>query len=82
MGGSQEPFEEQRRMAIEELRSRKVGVLIRIIDDLAGMNLSVKEIETILRTCGINDDCAIRFGATMKAEKAGEPDARDIPLHP
>ena len=82
MGSTKELEEQQRRTAIEELRSRKVGILVRIIDDLAGMSLSVREIETILRTCGMNGDCAIRFGATMKAEKEKDLNGLDRPLHP
>ncbi len=63
------PERELRRRTIEELRSSKVGLLIKIIDNLAGMNLSVREIETVLRTCGMNGDCAARFGASIRADK-------------
>ncbi len=73
---------EQRRQTIEELRSRKVSLLIQIIDDLAGMNLSVREIETVLRTCGINGDCATRFAANIRAEKEKDPQGGDCRLHP
>ncbi len=74
--------EQLRRKAIEELRSNKVGILLQIIDNLAGMNLSVREIETVLRTCGMNDECAIRFGATLMAEKENDLRSVDRPIHP
>ena len=73
---------EQRRRTIEELRSRKVGLLIQIIDNLAGMNLSVREIETVLRTCGMNGDCATRFGASISAEKEKDLKGVDRTIHP
>ncbi len=73
---------EQRRRTIEELRSRKVSLLIQIIDNLAGMNLSVREIETVLRTCGINGDCATRFGANIRAEKEKDLQGGDGRIHP
>ncbi len=82
MGRNEELDEAKRKSAIEQLRSSKVGILLRIIDDLAGMSLTVREIETILRTCGMNDDCAIRFGATMKAQKDKDPGGPDFALHP
>jgi hypothetical protein len=55
--------------ALEELRSCKVGVLLQIIEWLDEMDLSVGEIETILGTCGLNADCAIRCGAEMRYGK-------------
>ncbi len=76
------PEQEKRRQTIEELRSRKVGHLIQIIDSLAGMDLSAREIETVLRTCGINGDCATRFGASIRAEKERDLNGFDRPMHP
>jgi hypothetical protein len=72
----------QKPEAIEELRGRKVGALIRIIEELAGMNLSVREIETVLRTCGLNNDCAMRFGASITAKKEKNHNHGDRPMHP
>lgn len=57
--------------ALVELRSRKVAVLLQIIDELECMNLSVREIETILKLCGLNADCASRYGREMRDLKAG-----------
>lgn len=57
--------------ALEELRSLKVGILLQIIDELECMNLSVREIETILKLCGLNADCALRYGREMRDLKAG-----------
>ena len=76
------PEQEQRRRAIEELRSRKVGLLMQIIDNLAGMSLSAREIETVLRTCGMNGDCATRFGVSIRAEKEKDLSVVDRPIHP
>ncbi len=53
-----------------KLRSRKVAVLLQIIDELESMNLSVREIETILKLCGLNADCAMRYGREMRNLKA------------
>ncbi len=61
----------EKRAALEELRSLKVGVLLQIIDELECMNLSVREIETILKLCGLNADCAMRYGREMRDLKAG-----------
>lgn len=55
--------------ALDELRSNKVGVLMRIIDDLDKIGLSIREIETVIGTCGLNDDCAIRLGTELKEKK-------------
>jgi len=76
------PEQKKRRRTIEELRSQKVGLLIQIIDNLAGMNLSAREIETVLRTCGMNGDCATRFGASIRAEKEKDLSGFDRPRHP
>ncbi len=73
---------QQKPEAIVELRGRKVGSLIRIIEELDGMNLSVREIEAVLRTCGLNNDCAIRFGASIAAEKEKNHNHGDRPMHP
>ena len=53
----------------QELRSRMVGDLLRIIEELEDMDLSVREIESILRTCGLNADCAMRCAAEKRHEK-------------
>ena len=82
MGDSEERQRERRYMAIEELRSRSVGRLIQIIDELGAMDLSVREIENVLRTCGLNDDCAMRFGASMTVEKEKGHDHGNRPMHP
>ncbi len=66
MGVIGEPQQNNRQKALEELRSNKVGVLLHIIDELDTMNISIKEIETILGTCGLNADCAVRFGRELK----------------
>jgi hypothetical protein len=60
---------EYRQKAIDELRSNKMGILLRIIDELEAMDLSTLEIETVFQACGLNDDYAIRFGSLMRAEK-------------
>ncbi len=73
---------QQRLQAIEDLRSRKIEVLLRIIDELSGMDLSVPEIEVVLRTCGMNGECAIRFGASIKAEREKGRIHPDRPMHP
>lgn len=82
MGSIEELKQERRQRAIEELRCHKVGILIQIIDRLEGMNLSVREIDTILRTCGLNDDCAIRFGVSLRAEKEEARTNYANPIHP
>ena len=56
----------EKQAALEELRSRKVGILLQIIDELECMNLSVPEIEAILKLCGLNADCAMRYGKEMR----------------
>lgn len=61
----------EKRAALAELRSRKVAVLSQIIDELECMGLSVREIETILKICGLNADCAVRYGREMRDLKAG-----------
>ncbi len=68
--------------AIEELRCNKVGTLLQIIEKLAGMGLTAREIETILKTCGLNDDCATRFGALMRVEKEKGYTVPVRPIHP
>lgn len=42
---------------------------MRIIDDLDKIGLSIREIETVIGTCGLNDDCAIRLGTELKEKK-------------
>ncbi len=69
MGNPEEARNDHRHNSMEELRSLKVGVLLQIIDELAEMNLSVTEVETVLRTCGLNPECAARFGASIREEK-------------
>lgn len=68
--------------AVEEFRGRKVGSLIWIIEALASMSLTVPEMETVLSTCGLNKDCAIRFGASLKAEREKNHTYWDRPVHP
>lgn len=82
MGHIEESQQEQRQEAIEDLRSRKIEILLRIIDELSGMDLSVPEIETVLRTCGINGECANKFGASIKAEREKGRTYPDRPMHP
>ncbi len=82
MGDVEERKNEQRQKAIDELRSLSVGRLIQIVDRLGAMDLSASEIENILRTCGLNDDCAMRFGAYIKAEKGKNGGYGDRPIHP
>jgi len=69
MGPSEERRNDHRRRMLEELRSHKVGILLQIIDELEGMKLSISEVETVLRTCGLNADCALRFGSAIRDEK-------------
>ncbi len=69
MGAIEEPRHDRRRKSLEELRSLKVGILLQIIDELEGMKLSVTEVETVLRTCGLNAECAVRFGSAIRDEK-------------
>lgn len=61
----------EERAALAELRSRKVAILLRILDELECMDLSAREIETILKLCGLNADCAMRYGREMRDLKAG-----------
>ena len=69
MGDFEGQKQDQKRRSMEELRSNKVGTLLQIIDSLEEMNLSVAEVETVLRTCGLNPECAARFGASIRYEK-------------
>ncbi len=69
MGSIEDPGQDRKTQAREELRSRKVGVLLQIIEELDEMDLSIGEIETVLRTCGLNADRAMRFAAEMRFEK-------------
>jgi len=69
LGDFEGPKHDQGRRSMEELRSHKVGTLLQIIDSLEEMNLSVAEVETVLRTCGLNPECAARFGASIRDEK-------------
>ncbi len=82
MGSDEDPQKGRKTEALAELRSRSVGRLIQIIDELEGMYLSAREIETILRTCGLNADCAVSFGAKMKYEKEKGLFHADNPRHP
>lgn len=63
------PQKNSRDDSLEELRSNKVGVPLKIVDDLNNMGLNISEIETVLGTCGLNNDCAIRFGTQLKEKK-------------
>ncbi len=60
----------EKRAELVELRNRKVGVLLQIIDELDSMDLSVREIETILKLCGLNADFAMRYGREIGVLKA------------
>ncbi len=82
MGITEKAQQESRQKAIEELRCNKVGALLQIIEKLEGMKLTAREIETILKTCGLNDDCAIRFGALMRVEKEKGYTVPVRPTHP
>jgi len=86
MWSSEEPGQDQRPKSIEELRSHKVDTLMQILDELEKMALSISEIETVLRTCGLNAECAIRFGASIKSEKENSyslfDSVFDGPAHP
>jgi len=82
MGIIETPQQERRHKAIEELRCNKVGTLLLIIEKLESMNLTAREIETILKTCGLNDDCATRFGALIRVEKEKGYPSLDRPVHP
>ncbi len=82
MGDIEELHQYHKTKAKEELRSRSVGVLLQIIEELESMDLSIKEIETILRTCGFNADCAVSFGAKMKYEKEAGLSHTDNTIHP
>jgi hypothetical protein len=71
---------------MEEFRSLKISTLVRILDELEMMALSIGEIETVLKTCGLNADCAIRFGASIRSEKENSYNLFDSlfdgPAHP
>ncbi len=82
MGNIDDPKEGPKAKALEELRSRKVGVLLQIIEELEELDLSIREIETILRTCGLNAECAVRFGHEMRHEKEKGHAPTDRPTHP
>ncbi len=69
MGNIEHPGHDRREEARRELRSRYVGVLLQIIEELEEMKLSQDQIETILVTCGLNTDCAVSFGEKMKTWK-------------
>ncbi len=69
MGDFEGQIQDQRQRSMEELRSSKVEALLLIINSLEEMNLSVVEVETVLRTCGLNPECAARFGASIRYEK-------------
>ncbi len=82
MGNMKDQHQDHKTEAREELRSRSVGVLLQIIDELGKMDLSVREIETILKTCGLNADCAVSFGEKIKFEKEKGHFHKDSPMHP
>ncbi len=69
MGNIEDPRQDRKTKAKEELRSRAVGVLLQIMDELENMCLSGGEIEYVLRTCGLNADCAMRLGESIRNEK-------------
>ena len=56
--------------------------LIQIVDKLEAMDLSARGIENVLRNCGLNDDCAMRFGAYITAEQEKGHGHGDRPMHP
>jgi hypothetical protein len=60
---------ERKQAAKEAIRSGKVEVLFQIIYELEGMNLSAKEIQSIFKTCGLNNDYAIRMGVLISDKK-------------
>jgi hypothetical protein len=55
-----------------QLRSQLVRKLLYIIDELESLKLSPSEIDAIVRSCGLNEECAIRFGTAIRTEKAKE----------
>ena len=57
---------EIRQKAIEQLKLNRVGVLIQIIDELEAMDLSVHEIEAVLRHCGLNYRNALQTGYEIR----------------
>lgn len=82
MGSIEDTHQDRKTKAREELRSRSVGILLQIIDELEEMNLSVGEIETVLRNCRLNTDYAVRLGASIRDEKEKSHFHIDIPIHP
>jgi hypothetical protein len=86
MGLIEESRHDRRHRSMEELRSLKVGILLQIIDELEEMKLSVSEIETVLGTCGLNAECAVRFGSAIRDDKENFDNLfdnrTDGPTHP
>jgi hypothetical protein len=82
MGNIEDRRGELRRKSIEELRSRSVGRLLRIIEELEAMDLSVRDIENVLKACGLNEDCAKRFAAYITDEKEKNKGDWDSLTHP
>jgi len=65
---------ERRQKAITELKVNVVGVLFQIVDELDAMKLSVREIDVILRHCGLNYRNALQMGEEMRAERCESTD--------
>ena len=82
MGNTENPQNEWKQKAIEELRSHSVGRLLHIIDELVGMDLSVLDIEYVLMNCRLSVDYAIRLGASIRVGKEAGHFHTDKPKHP
>ncbi len=63
---------ERRQKAITELKVNVVGVLFQIVDELDAMKLSAREIDVILRHCGLNYRNALLMGDEIRAERLQE----------
>ena len=82
MGSIEERRRETRQRAIEELRCNRAGALIQIIERLEGMDLSIAEIDAILKMCGFDEDCAVGFGTSVRIEKEKGLIKPDNTIHP
>ena len=63
---------ERRQKAITKLKVNVVGVLFQIVDELDAMKLSVREINVVLRHCGLNYRNALLMGDEIRAERLQE----------
>jgi hypothetical protein len=60
---------EKSHKAIEELKLKKVGLLLQIIDELKEMKLSIEDIEAVLGACGLNYSDAMELGNEIRVEE-------------